>query len=238
MIAIEEKRIRLRGQEIAYLLKRSSRRRSIGLTVNENGLTVNVPRRASARSVETALRDKAQWVLEKLALWESAAPTRSWRSGETLKVLGENKLLLVREHWQPGIACEAECLLVTLPATARREMIEKVVVDWLKQLAHDFFVRRVRHYAERMRLPTPRVLLSNASSRWGSCNRKREVRLNWRLIQAPPHLIDYVVAHELAHLVHMDHSAAFWKVVGRVYPDYLSARQELNILARVCRDLG
>jgi predicted metal-dependent hydrolase len=80
----------------------------------------------------------------------------------------------------------------------------------------------------RFALPTPKVIVSNAETRWGSCNVKREVRLSWRLIKAPPRVIDYVVAHELAHLKHMNHSAAFWALVAQMYPHYKSAQQLLK----------
>jgi predicted metal-dependent hydrolase len=86
----------------------------------------------------------------------------------------------------------------------------------------------VADFCARFTLPAPKVIVSNAESRWGSCNVKREVRLSWRLMKAPPRVIDYVVAHELAHLKHMDHSAAFWALVARMYPQYTSAQQLLK----------
>ena len=76
-------------------------------------------------------------------------------------------------------------------------------------------------------LAAPTLVLSSALARWGSCNSRREVRLAWRLVKAPPELIDYVICHELAHLRHMNHSAAFWAEVERQYPDYRRARAAL-----------
>jgi predicted metal-dependent hydrolase len=234
----ETRSIRFGGKEVAYLLKRSSRRKSVGLTVNESGLTVNVPWRASERWIRTVLHAKQRWVLEKLAAWTQNPLERRWQSGETLTILGENTLLVVRQDPRPVIACDAGCLLVALPVAPRREAIEEIVIRWLKQLAYEHFLCRVRHFAPRLGVPSPRLLLSNAKTRWGSCNKRGEVRINWRLIQAPPHLIDYVVVHELAHLLQMNHSPAFWKVVARICPNYAQARQDLNVMARVCRELG
>jgi predicted metal-dependent hydrolase len=76
-------------------------------------------------------------------------------------------------------------------------------------------------------LVPPRFFLSSAMARWGSCNTRREVRLAWRLVKAPPELVDYVVCHELAHLRHMNHSSAFWAEVARQCPDYQRLRDEL-----------
>ena len=70
--------------------------------------------------------------------------------------------------------------------------------------------------------------LSNARSRWGSCHVSGRISLNWRLIQLPPHLVDYVVVHELAHLREMNHSPRFWSLVGRIIPDYQARRRELR----------
>jgi predicted metal-dependent hydrolase len=76
----------------------------------------------------------------------------------------------------------------------------------------------------------PPLRLSYAASLWGSCNTRGVVSINWRLIQMPLHLIDYVVAHELSHLIEMNHSPAFWQTVGRIYPEYREARKELKKL--------
>jgi predicted metal-dependent hydrolase len=103
-------------------------------------------------------------------------------------------------------------------------------VKWYKQQALPHFTARVNHYAEILGVPNPHVMLSSANTRWGSCSHKGEIRLSWRLLKAPPHLIDYVVAHEVAHLKEMNHSPAFWQVVAQLYPDYILARKELESL--------
>ncbi|MFH1605020.1 MAG: M48 family metallopeptidase [Pseudomonadota bacterium] len=79
-----------------------------------------------------------------------------------------------------------------------------------------------------MGVPTPTLALSNARTQWGMCREDGRVRLNWRLIHLPLRLVDYVVAHELAHLREMNHSPRFWDEVGRIYPDYQAARRELR----------
>jgi predicted metal-dependent hydrolase len=100
-------------------------------------------------------------------------------------------------------------------------------VKWYRRHAERHFPERIDHFVPRLGVERPRIFLSDAVGRWGSCNSKREVRLNWRLMQAPPHVVDYVVAHELAHLVHLNHSARFWRTVERICPDYEAARAEL-----------
>ena len=87
---------------------------------------------------------------------------------------------------------------------------------------------RIEEYCHRLGLPVPAVRLSNARTRWGSCSSRSGIRLHWRLVHLSPALIDYVVAHEVAHLVEMNHSPRFWAVVERLYPDWREARAALR----------
>jgi predicted metal-dependent hydrolase len=106
--------------------------------------------------------------------------------------------------------------------------IEKFVMTWYSQQAIACFKQRIDNHAQALSIPAPPFRLSRAKTRWGSCNSRGLISLNWRLIQLPPHLIDYVVAHELAHLIEMNHSQAFWKVVESVCPKYRVARRGLD----------
>jgi predicted metal-dependent hydrolase len=101
----------------------------------------------------------------------------------------------------------------------------------LRTRAREFFIDRMTHFAAVMKLEVPRLALSSARTRWGSCNRDTGIRLNWRLIHCAPHLVDYVVVHELAHLRQMNHSPRFWREVEIVLPRYRDARRELRELS-------
>ena len=102
------------------------------------------------------------------------------------------------------------------------------VIDWLRHQARAVFTERVAEYAPRLDVLPPPLGLSNARTQWGSCNARGRVLLNWRLIHVPLHLVDYVVAHELAHLREMNHSSRFWTLVEKAYPGCRAARVELN----------
>jgi len=105
--------------------------------------------------------------------------------------------------------------------------VRRAVVAWYKRVAREHLERRLRELALEAGIAPPRFFLSSALARWGSCNSRREIRLAWRLVKAPPALVDYVICHELAHLRHMNHSAAFWAEVGRQCPDYRRMRAAL-----------
>ena len=111
---------------------------------------------------------------------------------------------------------------------ADENRIEKVVTQWYRREAEQVFRECVAHYAPLMQVMPQQIKLSSAKTQWGSCTSRGVVRFNWQLVRMPLHLIDYVVVHELAHLVEMNHSAAFWRVVESACPDYAQCRAELR----------
>ena len=227
----EERRVILPdGAELCYILKRSPRRRTIALRIDGNGLTVNAPTRAPLYRLEAVLADKADWVRDKLAeMRQRQAPQRTWQDGETLPYLGGHLRLTTLAGKARAWPEVADGQLLTYVAdVGDSAAIKTKVSKWYRHQVLDHFAERVALYAGRLGVPLPQLSLSNAASRWGSCNARGEVRLNWRLIKAAPHLIDYVVAHELAHLKHLDHSPAFWRTVELLYPGCLEARRELK----------
>lgn len=222
---------RLLGKDISYVVVRR-KRRTIGLKIDEQGLTVSMPLRASHKWLEEVLAEKADWVIRKLDEWRSKQKTQLvWAEGALFPLLGKQYRLLASG---PGaffmVAASSGQLGLPLAVGANHKAIEAFVMAWYRDRALACFMERVRLYAARMGIDPPKVRLSTARTQWGSCSAAGGIRLNWRLAQMPLHLVDYVVAHELAHLIEMNHSAAFWKVVARIYPDYRVARAELKNL--------
>lgn len=217
------------GETIPYLLERRSRR-TVGLKINQSGLVVHAPSRISQSTLEQMLMSKLDWIIKKLHAQKlNQVEVMQWQDGAELLLLGNQITLSVRPDtvsravdYQPGL------LEVALPNTGNQTVIAKKVLQWYKKQALSDFSRRIALLSAKLGVTTPPLFLSSARSRWGSCNSKQEIRLNWRLLQAPPHIINYVVAHELAHLKEMNHSAKFWAIVERIYPDYKTAEKELK----------
>ena len=217
------------GEYIDYHLERTHRR-TIGLKISPKGLVVHAPQRLPLAQLERALKDKVDWIRKKLiAQRENAIAPITWEHGAKLLLLGNEILLQVIEHtrnkapdYQPG------ALLIALSNTQDQTLIARKTLQWYHKQALSDFSRRLALFAAKLGVSTPRLFLSNAKSRWGSCNSKQEIRLNWRLIQAPPHIINYVICHELAHLKEMNHSQKFWAIVGKIYPEYPQAEKDLK----------
>lgn len=221
------------GGVIHYTLKISPRRRTIGLRIDRNGLSVHVPKRVSQTTLNGILRDKAAWISRKLAEWQdNAPPPPTFEDGATLQYLGQDIRLCLRQDTKTRTPeFDGARLHLALPQPADTRAVQRKLAQWFAKQARTDFSRRVALLAAKLGVPTPQVFLSNARTRWGSCNSRGEIRLHWRLIQAPPHIIHYVVAHELAHLKEMNHSERFWQWVEKLCPDYKVAREELKALS-------
>jgi predicted metal-dependent hydrolase len=135
-------------------------------------------------------------------------------------------LKVVPEPARVGIQ-ESNLIVGVTPSSEAH--VSRRVLEWLHDQALLCFEERVAYYRDLIGAkPAPKVFLSSARTRWGSCHSSGRIHLNWRLVQMPPHLIDYVVAHEVAHLLEMNHSHRFWRTVERLVPDYAARRKELR----------
>jgi predicted metal-dependent hydrolase len=232
VVSVEQRAAVLAGQEINYTLKRSSKRRSIGLRIDDRGLTVSMPLRASETWLHSVLQDRASWVVEKLGGWQARKlPAQRWADGECIPYRGELLTLRVVQGAVTVLpVVEGVELRVSVRGEITEEKIAKRVTDWYRRQAMALFVERVAYFAPLLNVTVHEIKLSVAKTRWGSCTSSGSIRLNLQLVKLPPKLVDYVVVHELAHRREMNHSAAFWQVVASVCPDYSTLRRELKAL--------
>jgi len=219
------------GDAIAYTLERRQRR-TVGLKITPDGLMIHAPKRITQTQLETIILEKSNWILKKLTVLKEHTPlTFAWENGETLMLLGQTLQLNLVENKRASITLMENKLQLATPHIADEKWIARKILTWYQQSAKTDFLRRLEIFSTKLGVKTPTLFLSNAKSRWGSCNSRREVRLNWRLIQAPPQIINYVVCHELAHLKEMNHSAKFWSVVESIFPEYKQAEKDLKVLS-------
>lgn len=238
-------RIVLAGVAVAYQLQRSGRRRTIGFSIDTDGLAVRAPRRSRQADIDAALRGKAAWILGKLA---AAADRRQqlqarrtrWQHGTRLPYLGGELLLDVRVAGQAGRvqarlqaasaagASDGASLQLCVPPATDAQGLADATERWMKAQARTRFQRRLQHFAPMLDVRWQRLRLSSARTRWGSASTRGTISLHWRLMQMAPEVIDYVVVHELAHLREMNHGPRFWAHVATVLPDYASRRAALK----------
>jgi predicted metal-dependent hydrolase len=234
--------LRLGSCDVAYEFKRG-KRRTIGLSVSTDGLSVSAPRWTPVGEVEALLHDKSAWVLEKLQsarqrAGEMAQARIRWADGVEFDYLGERlRLVLDPTHafTQVGAVFEpaavpsgAATLRIGLARNAQETQIRDAAQAWLMKRAKALFAERLDHFAPQLGVRYSKLRLSSAGTRWGSASADGSIRLNWRLIHLKLDMIDYVVVHELSHLHHMDHSPQFWDVVASVLPDHAQRRRALR----------
>jgi len=227
---VTPRRVALAGLDVEYALVRA-RRRTIGIEVGLDGLTVRAPRWVSIREIEAALHERARWIAKSLEAWRGRrreALPREWRSGATILHRGIDLTLAVRAAAAAAVHTDLFHLTVAHPHADDEAQVARCVGAWLRDEALRLVTPRVAHFAARLGRGAPPVRLSGARSEWGSCNQRGEIRLNWRLAQLPPALADYVVAHEVAHLAELNHSPQFWATVESLLPGHAALRRELR----------
>ncbi|HSV45831.1 MAG TPA: SprT family zinc-dependent metalloprotease [Ramlibacter sp.] len=231
----------LEGSCVAYELRRA-KRRNIGFTVGAEGLTVTAPKWVPLYEIDAAVRSKSAWILRKLdEMRERQRKIESarivWKDGTSVPFMGE-QVIVVLDARQSGAVLNTAgealpgvprfTLHIGLPQSATAEQIRDTVQAWLMRQAKRVFTERLDHFAPLLGVQWKKLALSSAGTRWGTAHSDGSIRLNWRLIHFRMPVIDYVVAHELAHLRVMDHSPRFWDTVATVVPDYAQRRSVLR----------
>ncbi|RST49373.1 YgjP-like metallopeptidase domain-containing protein [Variovorax sp. DXTD-1] len=232
----------LGSARVAYEFKRG-KRKTIGFVVGAEGLSVRAPRWVTLRDVDAAIQEKADWIIRKLLETRQRharveATRIDWKDGAEFPFMGEP--VVIRLDPKHGFASvggtldEADAmggpriLRLAVAQNAGPSQIRDAAQAWLMRQARKLFIDRLDHFAPRLGVRWQKLSLSNAATRWGSASADGSIRLNWRLIHFRLPVIDYVVAHELAHLRVMDHSQRFWETVESVVPDYGLLRQQLK----------
>lgn len=227
------RRLTLNGRTLEYGLKRSTRR-TIGFAIDGTGLTITAPRWVTLADIEAAIAGKERWIFTKLAEWQTRAEQRAlprveWREGAHIPYLGKPvRIALASSNGALAFDATEAWLALALPAHADAQQIKDRVQGWLQNEAKRLFGERLDVYAQKLGVGFKGYALSSAATRWGSCSSDGRIRLNWRLIHFPLSIIDYVVAHELAHLREMNHSPRFWQTVESIFPEFREARQTLK----------
>lgn len=224
----EIRHINFGDETMAFSVRFSPRRRRLAVQVDADGVHVMAPLRASRHSIHALLQQYAGWIQKQRLRWQRQDQQRvDWWALQQVMLLGM-PLSLAPDETARQTGREGQGL--RLPSRLwTRDAAEAAIIRWLRTQALADFTVRCHGFARRLGVQPPEVRLGNARGRWGSCTMAGRIRLHWRLIQAPPHWIDYVAAHEVAHLLHMNHSPAFWSTVESLVDDVAPTRKSLRL---------
>ncbi|MEX1023214.1 MAG: SprT family zinc-dependent metalloprotease [Dehalococcoidia bacterium] len=233
--------VQLGDARIQYRVVRSPKRhKTIEITVDELGLvTIAAPMGTTSDRLEETVRRRAKWIVLHDGAASPSAPTRRFVSGESFPYLGRSVRLTVRptddqdvsirfHHWQFDLDVPRR-----LHGDERQMKVRAAVAAWYRERAALKLPARVDRIAGLLGVQPKAVLIRDQRIRWASCSADGTLRFNWRAVMAPPALIDYVVAHELAHLRIRAHSAEYWAVVAQAIPDYRMRRERLREVGAV-----
>lgn len=213
---------------VPFELRRSRRRRTLGLTVTPQHVRIYAPSWTPRAEINHYVQQQQEWLRRAWARMRETAPALLVGKRTEFSYLGRS---LTRE-FHPSLFAEVRRNGKVLHVYAPIERdAEALVRGWLHARAGKVLAWRLARIARRLGRAPTRFALSNAQTQWGSCTRSGHIRLNWRLVQAPLGLIDYVAAHELAHLVHLNHSSAFWAQVALLCPEVFARRAMLRKLS-------
>lgn len=197
-----------------------SRRRTFSLEIARDArLILRVPRHASFDTIRDIVRKREAWIREKQEFarqkFSRVVPKR-FVEGEGFLYLGETYPLQIVDDPDVPLSLTGSFRL----SRTYRDRAASVFAGWYQEQARAKITERVAWYAARIAVRPDTVMLSGARKRWGSCNNKRRIRVNWRLVMAPLSVLDYVIVHELVHMEEPNHSARFWQKVHAILPEY------------------
>ena len=218
---------------ISYELRRSRRRRTIALSVRERQLVVQAPQWVSRRDIDAFVLEKQRWIQKQLTAavrQEARQQQRQYCTGDEFWYMGEVYQLQVLPNvaQQDNAVALTETQLQLQVHQPTTEAVKAQIFQWYQEQAQAYMVPKAHELAALIGRTIQRVRFGQYKTQWGSCQRDGRLSFNWQLVQAPITVIDYVIAHEVCHLVHMNHSQRFWQKVASICPDYQAQRQWLR----------
>jgi predicted metal-dependent hydrolase len=240
MTSVEVHRVAFGSEDLTFTIERTSRRKSVALSIGYDGIRLLAPFDLPVEQVIAIVRKKGPWLLRKQASYLNLGGTAALRefvSGETFHYLGRPYRLKVvpeAETLVTRISARGSTLVAPVPTNCgplvRRSAVRSGLRQWYQGHARQTFPERARVISERLGTKRPAIQIVDQSKRWGSCDSRGLIRLNWRIMMAPVTLIDYVIAHEACHVLEHNHSRRFWRLLETIMPDYEDRIRRLDAL--------
>ncbi|WP_439514852.1 M48 family metallopeptidase [Oceanibaculum nanhaiense] len=238
MTVVAQHSIVFGGETFAFLIERTSRRKTVAISVGFDGVRVLAPSDLDDDRVLGIVRKKGAWLLRKQAAYRELGGepvAKEFVSGETFLYLGRQyRLKLIPDETAVVTRVTARGSALVAPvlpnsdAYVQRATVRSGLRHWYRAHALQHFPVRARIIAETLGISTPIVKVVDQSKRWGSCDARGRIRLNWRLVMAPMPLVDYVIAHEACHVLEHNHSRRFWRSLETIMPDYEDRLRRLD----------
>lgn len=223
----------LHGDGFVAEIIRSSKRKTAAIKIQKGKVFVIVPECLDVSTIEALVKKKNRWIHEKLAIQNEiyAVKPKAFVSGESFSYLGKHHPLKIESGLYPFIRLHQDELVVSVrdKSADNAPTIKQLLIGWYKQQAESELRKKTAIHAKTIGVNPTSVTIKSFKSRWGSCSDTGSIQYNWKIIIAPDRIVDYVVIHELCHILHHNHSQAFWKTVETYCPDYRACNTWLKI---------
>ncbi len=215
-----------------YTIIRSPRRRSVSIAVDSGAVTVRAPKRLSERRIKAFVESKSRWIILKLSesrQREMEAPRHRYAEGEAFRFQGsEFFLAIIHAPGRFSVSIKGDRMIMKIPENTPAEKMPEMLRKWYVSTARAVFKERISFYSVAMGVEPAGISVRSQKRRWGSCSSGGNISLNWKLVTAPPEILDYVVAHELCHLMHRNHGPQFWALLTKHMPECRERRKWLR----------
>ncbi|GAB4287458.1 MAG: SprT family zinc-dependent metalloprotease [Ignavibacteriaceae bacterium] len=213
--------ISINGIDTKYIIRRSNRAKYLRIQILHGELQLVVPKNVSISDAKRFLNEKRQWIEKHLN--PSVTKPSFTLFGKTIKVVHQHDMFLDQHHF----IFRKNVLIITSPQNSTLKTAELFNI-WLRHSANKYITARTGQLADDYGFHFRSIKIRGQKTRWGSCSGKGNLSFNYKLMQYPKRVIDYVIVHELCHLKEMNHSQRFWKLVGEILPDYKILKNELR----------
>lgn len=225
------------GIACSIVVERTKRKRTVAIEVLDNTVRVIVPKHLSDDQVQAIIDKRSGWIQRQLQFHAAQEPVlpKSYTNGEIFTYLGRQyriKILPQSQAIKAEVKLKCGCLQIAVPADICADKLSSLVrlalVQWYEQRAFQYLCKKTEKYGLLLGVKANSIKVADYKSRWGSCSSKATITYSWRIIIAPPEIVDYLVVHELCHILRHDHSPRYWRYVEFILPDYYERRMWLK----------
>lgn len=203
-----------------------SNRKSVNISIaSDTKIIVRAPKRLSKEEVDRIVNKKKKWIYSKLlSSTKTLSSPKEFISGESLLYLGDNYKLRIIDEQFTGLRFDNEFEISGESKTKAKTIFK----TWYLSQAKNIFTPIVDYYANALGVTYNRIFIKSMKKSWGSCSPNKSITVNWKLVKAPMYVINYIIVHELAHLIELNHSEDFWNIVSIQVPNYERAKKWLS----------
>ena len=202
---------------------KTNRKKSASIQLIDGQVRVRAPRSLSDKRIDDLIKKRIPWIKEKLEEYAKRpkAIEKKYIDGEIFSYLGKNYVLRIIESNKACVKLKNGCFVVTIPKNKvdKADQVQALLADWFRAHANKYLQARTDKFAEIIGVSPTSVSIKNYKARWGSCTINGAIDYNWKIIQAPKKVIDYIVVHELCHLIEHNHSPKYWSCVEKFMPN-------------------